>query len=151
MTAVIQEAWIAGASTCRVEDLVQAMGMSGISKAQVSKLCKDIDGRVSSFLETPWYGSRQMARCLRRQGYTIGRKRVRRLMAKMGLAAIYQAPRTTIPHPEHRIYKYLLRDMVVDRPKQVWCADITYNPMRRGFLYPIPVMASTTVAYAMII
>ena len=92
------------------------------------------------FLETPWYGSRQMARCLRRQGYTIGRKRVRRLMAKMGLAAIYQAPRTTIPHPEHRVYKYLLRDMVVDRPNQVWCADITYIPMRRGFLYLVAVM-----------
>ena len=55
------------------------------------------------FLETPWYGSRQMARCLRRQSYTVGRKRVRRLMAKMGLAAIHQTPRTTIPHPEHRI------------------------------------------------
>ena len=92
------------------------------------------------FLETPWYGSRQMARCLRRQGHTIGRKRVRRLMAKMGLAAIYQAPRTTIPHPEHRIYKSLLRDLVIDRPNRVWCADITYIPMRRGFLYLVAVM-----------
>lgn len=106
------------------------------------------------FLETPWYGSRQMACCLRRRGYTIGRKRVRRLMAKMGLAAIYQAPRTTIPHPEHRIYKYLLRDMVVELPNQVWCADITVRrensppdcflirltPMRRGFLYLVAVM-----------
>ena len=73
-------------------------------------------------------------------GYTIGRKRVWRLMAKMGLAAIHQAPRTTIPHPEHRIYKSLLRDMVVDRPNQVWCADITYIPMRRGFLYLVAVM-----------
>ena len=79
------------------------------------KLIKLLD---QQFLETPWYGSRQMARCLRRQGYTVGRKRVRRLMAKMGLAAIYQAPRTTIPHPEHRVYKYLLRDMLVDRPNR---------------------------------
>ena len=59
---------------------------------------------------------------------------------KMGLTAIYQAPRTTIPHPEHRIYKYLLRDMVIDRSNQVWCADITYIPMRRGFLYLVAVM-----------
>ena len=59
-----------------------------------------------TFLEAPWYGSRQMARHLRRRGYGVGRMRVRRLMAKMGLAPIYQKPRTTIPHPEHRAYKY---------------------------------------------
>ena len=56
----------------------------------------------AQFLETPWYGSRQMARHLRRQGHVVGRKRVRRLMAKMGLAAVYQRPRTTVPHPEHQ-------------------------------------------------
>jgi putative transposase len=92
------------------------------------------------FLETPWYGSRQMARHLRREGYTVGRKRIRRLMAKMGLEPIYQRPRTTVPHPEHQVYPYLLREMVIDRPKQVWCADITYMPMRRGFLYLVAVM-----------
>jgi putative transposase len=92
------------------------------------------------FLETPWSGSRQMARHLRREGYTVGRKRVRRLMAKMGLAPIYQRPRTTVPHPEHRIYPYLLRDLVIDRPNQVWCADLTYIPMRRGFLYLVAIM-----------
>ena len=92
------------------------------------------------FLETPWYGSRQMARHLRRLGHAVGRKRVRRLMARMGLVPIYQRPRTTVPHPEHRIYPYLLRNVVVDRPNQVWCADITYIPMRRGFLYLVAVM-----------
>src|ERR1700744_4776437 len=61
------------------------------------------------FLETPWYGSRQMTRHLRREGHAVGRKRVRRLMAKMGLAAIYQPPRTTVSHPGHQIYPYLLR------------------------------------------
>ena len=98
----------------------------------------------TQFLETPWYGSRQMARHLRREGYTVGRKRVRRLMAKMGLAPIYQRPRTTVPHPEHRIYPYLLRDLVIDRPNQVWCADLTYIPMRRGFLYLVAVMDWTS-------
>jgi len=92
------------------------------------------------FLETPWYGSRQMARHLRRAGYTVGRKRVRRLMVKMGLEPIYQRPRTTVPHPDHQIYPYLLREMVIDRPNQVWCSDITYIPMRRGFLYLVAVM-----------
>ena len=91
------------------------------------------------FLETPWYGSRQMARHLRREGYTVGRKRIRRLMARMGLVPIYQRPRTTVLHPEHQVYPYLLREMVIDRPNQVWCADITYIPMRRGFLYLVAV------------
>ena len=92
------------------------------------------------FLETPWYGARQMVRHLRRRGHAVGRKRIRRLMAKMGLTALYQRPRTTVPHPEHRTYPYLLRGMTIDRPDQVWCADITYIPMRRGFLYLVAVM-----------
>ena len=96
------------------------------------------------FLQTPWYGSRQMARHLRREGYTVGRKRIRRLMAKMGLVPIYQRPRTTVPHPDHQVYPYLLREMAVDRPNQVWCADITYIPMRRGFLYLVAVMDWST-------
>jgi putative transposase len=94
----------------------------------------------AQFLETPWYGSRQMARHLRRLGHVVGRKRVRRLMAKMGLAAVYQRPKTTVPHPEHKIWPYLLRNKVIDRPNQVWCADITYIPLRRGFLYLVAVM-----------
>jgi len=94
----------------------------------------------AQFLETPWYGSRQMARHLRRDGHEVGRKRIRRLMAVMGLAPIYQRPRTTVPNPAHRIWPYLLRDMAIDRPNQVWCTDLTYIPMRRGFLYLVAVM-----------
>ena len=94
----------------------------------------------AQFLDAPWYGSRQMARHLRREGHVVGRKRVRRLMALMGLAPIYQRPRTTVPNPEHRVWPYLLRDVVVDRPNQVWAMDITYIPMRRGFLYLAAVM-----------
>ena len=82
------------------------------------------------FLETPWYGSRQMARHLRRQGYAVGRKRVRRLMAKMGLAAVYQRPKTTVPHPEHKVWPYLLRNLVIDRPNQVWCGDPPHHAGR---------------------
>ena len=81
----------------------------------------------ASFLDHPWYGSRQMARHLLRLGHAVGRRRVRRLMAKMGLSPIYQRPRTSDPHPEHRIYPYLLRDLEITRPNQVWCADITYR------------------------
>lgn len=92
------------------------------------------------FMDCPWYGSRQMARHLQRMGHAVGRRRVRRLMAKMGLAAIYQRPRTSDPHPEHRIYPYLLRDFAITRPNQMRCADVTYLPMRRGFLYLVAIM-----------
>lgn len=100
-------------------------------------LMRSID---APFMETPWYGSRQMARHLRRNGWTVGRKRIRRLMARMGLAAVYQRPKTTVRHPQHRVWPDLLRDTVIDRPDQVWCADITDIPMRRGFLYLVAVM-----------
>ena len=92
------------------------------------------------FLKYPFYGSRQMVRQLWRDGIRVGRHRVRRLMRLMGLAAIYQAPRTSDPHPAHRVYPYLLRGMVIDRPNQVWCADITYIPVQRGFLYLVAIM-----------
>jgi putative transposase len=92
------------------------------------------------FLETPWYGSRQMARHLRRNGWCIGRHRVRRLLTKMGLAPIYQHPKTSEPHPRHKIHPYLLRHLTLEAPNHVWCADVTYIPMRRGFLYLVAIM-----------
>jgi putative transposase len=92
------------------------------------------------FLKYPFYGSRQMVHQLRREGVSVGRHRVRRLMRLMGLEAIYQAPRTSTPHPAHRVYPYLLRDIAVERPDHVWCADITYIPVRRGFLYLVAIM-----------
>lgn len=101
------------------------------------KLMRLID---EQFLETPYYGARQMARHLRRQGYWVNRKRVRRLMLKMGIMAIYQKPNTSKPHPEHKTYPYLLRGLDIQEPNQVWCADVSYIPMRRGFLYLVAIM-----------
>jgi len=101
------------------------------------KLMRLID---KQFLDTPFYGSRQMARHLRRQGHNIGRKRVQRLMRKMGISAIYQVPRTSKPNPEHRIYPYLLRNLSITRANHVWCTDVTYIPMRQGFLYLVAIM-----------
>ena len=92
------------------------------------------------YLKYPFYGSRQMARQLRREGLRIGRHRVRRLMRLMGLQAVYQAPRTSVPHPEHKVYPYLLKGLSITRPGHVWCADITYIPVRRGFLYLVAIM-----------
>jgi putative transposase len=93
-----------------------------------------------AFLDCPYYGSRQMMRHLHRLGHKVGRGRVVRLMRRMGLRAIYQKPNTSAPHPEHRVYPYLLRDLAILRPNQVWCSDITYIPMRRGFLYLVAIM-----------
>ena len=97
------------------------------------------------FLKYPFYGSRQMVHQLRREGIRLGRHRVRRLMRLMGLAAIYQAPRTSDPHPAHWIYPYLLKGMTIDRLNHVWCADITYIPVQRGFLYLVAVMVGQHV------
>jgi putative transposase len=92
------------------------------------------------YLASPFYGSRRMVAVLRRDGWTVNRKRVRRLMRVMGLEAIYQKPNTSKGHPEHKVYPYLLRDLVIERPNQVWCADITYIPMAKGFVYLVAVM-----------
>jgi putative transposase len=92
------------------------------------------------FLKYPFFGSRQLARQLRREGISAGRHRVRRLMRLMGLEAISQAPKTSAPHPEHRVYPYLLNGVAIDRPDHVWCADITYIPVQRGFLYLVAIM-----------
>ena len=92
------------------------------------------------FLKYPFYGSRQMVRQLRREGIFVSRHRVRRLMRLMGLEAIYRAPKTSRAHPEHRIYPYRLKGLSIERSDHVWCADITYIPVKRGFLYLVAVM-----------
>ena len=128
--------------------VVRQCKLLGLSRSSVyyrpvgeSKRNLDLMRQIDEqFLETPWYGSRLMCSHLRREGHAVGRKRIRRLMRKMGLAAIYQRPNTSAPHPEHRIYPYLLKGMEITEPGKVWCADITYIPMRRGFLYLVVVM-----------
>jgi putative transposase len=91
-------------------------------------------------LEYPFHGSRRMAVVLRDDGWAVNRKRAQRLMRVMGLEAIYQKPNTSRPHPDHMVYPYLLRGLIIDRPNQVWCADITYIPMAKGFVYLVAVM-----------
>ena len=93
------------------------------------------------YLTTPFYGARKIAVELKRQaGLTVNRKRVRRLMQLMGLRAIYRRPRTSIPATGHKVYPYLLRELEITRPNQVWAADITYIPMARGFLYLVAII-----------
>jgi len=91
-------------------------------------------------LRTPVYGSRRMTIYLNRLGHPVNRKRVQRLMRQMGLQAVYPRPRTNRPGEGHRIYPYLLRGRVINRPNQVWAADVTYLPMARGFMYLVVIM-----------
>jgi putative transposase len=86
-------------------------------------------------LQCPFAGSRMLRDLLRLRGVAVGRKHVATLMRRMGIAALYQHPRTTQPHPGHRVFPYLLRDRAITAPNHVWAMDITYIPMRRGFVY----------------
>lgn len=92
------------------------------------------------FLATPFYGVRQMRWHLCAQGHKVNIKRIRRLMRLMGLMPIYQKPNTSKPNKQHKIYPYLLRGLNITEPNHVWCADITYIPMRKGFLYLVAIM-----------
>jgi putative transposase len=92
------------------------------------------------FMAWPFLGSRRLAAMLRAEGRRINRKRVQRLMRRMGIAALGPKPRTSKPAPGHRIFPYLLREMTIERPNQVWAADITYVPIGRGFLYLVAVI-----------
>ena len=106
-------------------------------KEQDLQLMRLID---EQYLKTPSWGSRSIRNHLRRLGYKINRKKVQRLMRLMGLEAIYPKPKTSRPHPQHKVYPYLLRNLKIDAPNQVWAADITYIPMCRGFMYLVAVM-----------
>jgi len=92
------------------------------------------------YIKDPTFGTRRMAAALRRKGFSVGRRHVRTLMRLMGLFAIYQRPRTTIPNKSHKVYPYLLRGLDVTHPNQVWSSDITYIPMSKGFMYLVVVM-----------
>ena len=92
------------------------------------------------YLQTPFYGWPRMTAHLRRAGYAVNHKRVQRLMQVMGLQAIYPKPKTTVAHPAHRIYPYLLRNVAITHPNQVWSADITYVPIQHGFMYLVAII-----------
>lgn len=92
------------------------------------------------YLRTPFYGRLRMTAWLQRQGHPVNHKRVQRLMQVMGLQAIYPKPRTTNRGESHKIYPYLLRNLTIERPNQVWSADITYIPMMHGFMYLVAIM-----------
>lgn len=101
------------------------------------KLMRRID---EIYTKWPFYGARRLVEELRGEGHVVNRERVTRLMRLMGIEAIYQKPNTSRKHPGHKIYPYLLKNLTISRPNQVWCADITYIPMAHGWVYLVAVM-----------
>lgn len=142
----VRRGWIE--SEHRVLSVVEQCALAGLARStyyyepvvaseENLRLMRVID---ELYLKRPFYGSPRMTDWLGDLGWVVNEKRVARLMRVMGLQASVPGPHTSRPHPEHRIYPYLLRDLEVERPNQVWCSDITYVPMRRGFLYLVVVM-----------
>jgi putative transposase len=120
----------------------------GISRSSVyyrpkPESCEELDllKRLDElFTENPMYGSRRLQVMLKREGLQVGRRRIRNMMRKLGMWAVGPKPNTSKPHPEHKVYPYLLRGLVIDRPNHVWATDITYIRMQRGFLYLCAIM-----------
>jgi putative transposase len=132
-----------GAVSIRRQCTLLSLARSGVYRMQQPANDEDVAlGRAIDELFTalPFLGSRRMAIMLREEGWSVNRKRVQRLMRKMGIEALGPKPRTTKPEPGHKIFPYLLRNMTIDRPNQVWAADITYIPIGRGFLYLVAIM-----------
>ena len=130
------------------QDLTRKCELAGVSRASPCYVPRPADAETLAlqrrvdelYLEFPYYGSRRVMLHLRREGHAVGRDRARSLMAAVGWRTIHPGPRTTKPQPGHRIYPYLLADRDGIVPGEVWCADITYIPVRGGFFYLVAVM-----------
>jgi len=120
------------------------LGRSSYYYAAVADSTEDLEMmRVidEQYMRTPFFGSRQMSRYLARQlGQSVNRKRIQRLMRKMGIEAIYAKPNTTQRNKKHKVFPYLLRDVEISRKDQVWSTDITYVPLRNGYMYLVAVI-----------
>lgn len=112
-------------------------GPIGLTRQFDYYLMRQID---QAYLKWPFYGSRRITAYLKSEGHRVNRKRIQRLMRHMGIQAIYPRQKLSKPNSEHRIFPYLLRNVVIERVNQVWSTDITYIPMRKGFLYLVAIM-----------
>jgi putative transposase len=127
--------------TCQAEALGMARSTVYALPTPVSDRDLDLMKRVDRLhLEMPYAGSRMLRDLLNQDGIQVGRKHVATLMKRMGIEALYRKPKTTKKHPQHRVYPYLLRGLLIDRPNQVFAMDITYIPMARGFVYLVAVL-----------
>jgi len=146
MSASDRRAWLVRAHpelSIRRQCEMLGLARSGVYRRRRPANDNDLEAmrRIDAlFTARPFFGARRIAATLTEEGFPIDRKRARRLMRLMGIEALGPKPRTTKPAPGHKIYPYLLRDMKIDRPGQVWAADITYIPIGKGFLYLVAVI-----------
>jgi putative transposase len=127
------------ADQCRLLSLARSTYYyEGASETPENLALMEIIDRL--YLDHPENGSRMMVKVLARMGHVVNRKRVQRLMNLMSIHSLAPQKKTTIPHPEHFKYPYLLRGLNIDHPNHVWCADITYVPFKKGFLYLVAIM-----------
>lgn len=134
-----------GVEEISVKDRARLLSLNRSSLYYRKREIGETDSDIMKILDkinlyNPCYGSRRLRVMLHNHGFFIGRDHTRRLMRLMRIHALYPRKRTSIPNKEHRIYPYLLRDLSIDRPNQVWCTDITYIPLAKGFLYLVAVM-----------
>ena len=128
---------LAGVPRSTVYRRLEAVTRQACMNEEDDRLRALIDEEYTS---RPFYGSRRMAVYLRARGHRVNRKRVQRLMREMGLAGMAPGPATSKPHPQHKVYPYLLRGVAVTRPNQVWSTDLTYIRLARGFAYLVAVI-----------
>lgn len=144
---MIRQGWIDASDGVSIDRRCE---LTGVSRATVYAHRKPSTEEVSDLLicglideiytRLPFYGSRRMVVELRNRGHEVNRKRVQRLMRDMGLAAMAPGPHTSRPHPQHKVYPYLLRGLPITRPNQVWSTDITYIRLARGFCYLVAII-----------
>jgi putative transposase len=132
-------------STLSILRQCELLGLSRSSLYYRPQPISEADRRLMRRLDEvhlthPFLGARRLARLLQREGVDVGRRHVGTLMGLMGLEAIYRKKRTSRPAPGHRIYPYLLRDVVIERPNQVWATDVTYLPLAQGFAYLVAIL-----------
>ena len=133
MMPVIEQCALAGVTRSVVYAEARPSSVNTLELELLSLIDKE-------YTRHPFYGSRRMVHYLRTQNHVVNRKRVQRLMRILGLAGMAPGPNTSRPHPEHKIYPYLLRGIDVTRPNQVWSTDITYVPLPNGFVYLIAII-----------
>lgn len=126
---------------CELLQLPRSTWYRGVEPAQETPENLEIMAQIDKqYLKTPFYGSRKMVEHLQQNSWTVNRKRIQRLMRIMGIEGIAPGPNTSNPHPGHKIYPYLLRNYLIERPNQVWSTDITYIPMPCGFMYLVAII-----------
>jgi putative transposase len=130
--SIVRQCSLAGLS--RSSYYYEPVGLESVENLVLMRVIDEL------YLARPFYGSPRMTGWLGELGHRVNHKRVARLMRVMGLQAVLPGPHTSVQHPDHRVYPYLLRDMTINGPNEVWCADLTYVPLRGGFLYLVAIM-----------